>query len=883
MKLHKAGLYSFAAAVVLASAATTSGGTYKHITIDGSLADWAGVPPAFTRAAPDTTLPVAYKDVYVANDENYLYLRFTLFTAADPFTSANNIFIDADNDVTTGFAAGGSRVGSEMLIQSGAGYQEKNKGFNEGGINGLDWAAGPAAPATDFEMRISRHATYASDSLPVFTLDTITFALEEDGSPQEWVPDTGGLSYTFEAPPGPLTTALTLVDLTATVWRANDAGTDLGTAWLDPYYDDSQAGWTLGMGLFGYTPNAAAYPTIYAPLASGRNTYYLRTHFTWNNSTTNLAFVVTNYLSDGAVYYLNGGEVRRVRMPAGPVGYSTSATATNTPLGAIDTFGLDSGPLIIGDNILEVELHQAPGSTADMVFGLSLTANPHYAVRIVDPTQPADRTVVAGESTTFAAEYLGSGPLSFQWLKGGAEIAGATEATYTIPVVLAGDAGDYSLRISNDLATNTTRTAVLTVTHTPVVLTDPSQPADQTVVEGNPVTLAVLASGSAPLQYQWFKGATAIPNATNATYDIAFALPADTGSYHAVVNNAAYSTNSRTATLTVLLDTAPPQVVSVEGSPNRVLITFSEPVDVTTAEAKENYTLDGGASVVSAATPNRANATEVLLTTTGQVRGTVYTLTINNVKDLFGNPVTAGTKKAFLSTIVIDGSFDDWQGLTPLASKDPGSPTATDFKNVYVFNDANYIYFRLTFWAPSEFVVGYNNIFIDTDNNPVTGFSFCGSELLVEAGIGYDERDGGYANSGAEGLQWLASPEGVATNIEFRIARTATFSKDQALVFTNSVINFALDGEDTTWTTVNRLPPTGGSSVPYTIVEPPAVPPGPLYIASATGQVTVTWYGAGTLQSRASLTTGSWTDVPSAKSPYSLPATGGPQYFRLAR
>src|SRR5437016_7338929 len=151
-------------------------GTYKHITVDGNLSDWAGVPVAYTQPV-DTIQSIAYTNIYVANDENYLYIRFAISTSDDPFTARQNIFIDADNNTATGFGAGGY-VGSEMLVQGGAGYQEKGGGFNEGGISGLGWMAAPAAPAMEFEMRIASNATYAMGATPVFTGDTIGFVLE---------------------------------------------------------------------------------------------------------------------------------------------------------------------------------------------------------------------------------------------------------------------------------------------------------------------------------------------------------------------------------------------------------------------------------------------------------------------------------------------------------------------------------------------------------------------------------------------------------------------------------------------------------------------------------------------------------------------------------
>src|SRR6185369_877293 len=110
------------------------------------------------------------------------YVRFTLYASGDPFTSHNNVFIDADNDLTTGFHAVGGLIGSEVLIQSGTGYQEKNGTFNDGSGVTLDWLAAPTAAATDFEFRVSRAAQYISDGTSVFSSDTIAFILEAENA-----------------------------------------------------------------------------------------------------------------------------------------------------------------------------------------------------------------------------------------------------------------------------------------------------------------------------------------------------------------------------------------------------------------------------------------------------------------------------------------------------------------------------------------------------------------------------------------------------------------------------------------------------------------------------------------------------------------------------
>jgi hypothetical protein len=63
------------------------------------------------------------------------------------------------------------------------------------------------------------------------------------------------------------------------------------------------------------------------------------------------------------------------------------------------------------------------------------------------------------------------------------------------------------------------------------------QPAGQTVSTGGNVTFTVAAMGTVPMSYQWRKGGAALAGATNASFIIANAQPADTGSYDVVVSN----------------------------------------------------------------------------------------------------------------------------------------------------------------------------------------------------------------------------------------------------------------------------------------------------------------------------------------------------------
>jgi hypothetical protein len=79
--------------------------------------------------------------------------------------------------------------------------------------------------------------------------------------------------------------------------------------------------------------------------------------------------------------------------------------------------------------------------------------------------QPAAVTEVAGKTGTFTVQATGSPPaLAYQWLRNGAEIPGATAATYTTPFLVTTDSGaKYSVRVSVPGSTVTSSEALLTV------------------------------------------------------------------------------------------------------------------------------------------------------------------------------------------------------------------------------------------------------------------------------------------------------------------------------------------------------------------------------------------------------------------------------------
>src|ERR1700676_5291113 len=79
-----------------------------------------------------------------------------------------------------------------------------------------------------------------------------------------------------------------------------------------------------------------------------------------------------------------------------------------------------------------------------------------------------------------------------------------------------------------------------------------TQPGDQSVPIGQTGAFAVVASGTAPLTYQWSENGAVIANSNSPTYTTATLGPADSGSkFQVTVTNSVGSINSRDALLTI--------------------------------------------------------------------------------------------------------------------------------------------------------------------------------------------------------------------------------------------------------------------------------------------------------------------------------------------
>ena len=100
-------------------------------------------------------------------------------------------------------------------------------------------------------------------------------------------------------------------------------------------------------------------------------------------------------------------------------------------------------------------------------------------------SHPANRTVAVGQSATFSVTASGAAPLSYQWQRNGANIAGATSPSYTLASAQASDNGArFRAVVTNPFGTATSNEATLTVTSNAAPVATITQPAAGSLYSG---------------------------------------------------------------------------------------------------------------------------------------------------------------------------------------------------------------------------------------------------------------------------------------------------------------------------------------------------------------------------------------------------------------
>src|SRR5499427_7770795 len=143
----------------------------------------------------------------------------------------------------------------------------------------------------------------------------------------------------------------------------------------------------------------------------------------------------------------------------------------------------------------------------------------------------------AGNATlTFSASFTGDYAFAGSGTCGSSVAPGAscTISVKFTPTAAGSRTGTLTL---TDNASGSPQTVLLTGTGgtSSLAPTVTTQPANQTVTAGQAATFTVVATGTAPLSYQWRKNGTTIGGATSSTYTTPATTSSDNGAQFTVV------------------------------------------------------------------------------------------------------------------------------------------------------------------------------------------------------------------------------------------------------------------------------------------------------------------------------------------------------------
>lgn len=178
-------------------AATAARADLMPIQLDGFFDDWAEVTPQHNDPAGDGGT-VDFRAVAVANDQDYLYIRFEVTGNVQPDEQQSmELYLDTDLNASTGTAFGG--IGAELVWKFGS----RIGTFRPAGTNytvyhdNIGLMMGPTVSNSQFELALRRNAIPAGGAT-LMPGAAVRFILR-DATSGDLAPNSGSISYTFTA------------------------------------------------------------------------------------------------------------------------------------------------------------------------------------------------------------------------------------------------------------------------------------------------------------------------------------------------------------------------------------------------------------------------------------------------------------------------------------------------------------------------------------------------------------------------------------------------------------------------------------------------------------------------------------------------------------
>jgi len=319
---------------------------------------------------------------------------------------------------------------------------------------------------------------------------------------------------------------------------------------------------------------------------------------------------------------------------------------------------------------------------------------------------PLDASVVEGTTASFSVTATGDA-LSYEWQRsndGGATYApaGAANApSYSLTTALADNNALFRVKVSNANGSTTSTSAKLTVSQKVIAPAVTSDPANQTVLEGETASFSVAGTGQPAPAIQWQQRPAAnadaeagwadVTGATGSTYTTAaLDLSQNGAQYRALLRNAGGVAATLPATLAVNARVVAPAIVTAPQSLSVAAGQFGLFSVTASGSTPLSYQwLKNGQAIAG------ANATEVLILADPADAGGSYSISVHVSN-------TAGTVTSQAATLSV-GTVG-----TPVSAANGGTVAAADGSSLSIPAGA----------LPSDTTVSVTNEAVDPASLP---------------------------------------------------------------------------------------------------------------------------------------------------------------------
>ena len=392
-------------------------------------------------------------------------------------------------------------------------------------------------------------------------------------------------------------------------------------------------------------------------------------------------------------------------------------------------------------------------------------------------TQPAGQTVTAGQTATFRVAATGTAPLSYQWNRSGAAIAGANSSSYTTPATTSSDSGaQFVVMVSNSAGSVTSNAATLTVNPTPAQLSaTPSSASFPNVVIGtsNSQTVTLTNSGGS---------------------SITISQASVSGTGFSITGLAVPMTMAAGASSTFNVLFSPATAGSVTGSVSLVSNAPGSPLVISVSGTGVAATLSLGAnpSSLSFGSVNLGSSSSqsTSLTNNGNSNVTISGVTAAgsgfSVSGVAAGTILAPNQSVTLNVVFAPTAAGSVPGSVSVASNAPGSPLVISVSGTGVAA-------TLSLGAnPSS--LSFGNVNLGSSSSQSTSLTNNGNSNVTISGV--TATGSGFSVSGVAAGTILAPNQSATLNIVFAptAAGSVTGSVSVASNATNSPTTITLAG-----------------------------------------------------------------------------------------